>query len=613
MSFSPPGPGELTALLMLLALAAVATRLAYRRGEAAGSQAERLQAEAQRREAERLREVSEEALRVTRTQAAQLKDLGEAKSRFFANISHEFRTPLTLTLGPLEDVADGLHGALPPQARVEIEQAIRNARRLLNLVNQMLELSRLEAGERKLSAREGNLADGVLPIAGTFESLARRRQIRYLVRPPDGSLRLWFDPELIEIVMLNLLGNAFKFTPDGGSIQVVIDSDSGAAGTTARISVRDSGPGIPREEQERVFDRFHRGKAALDESAGTGIGLSLVREIVQLHGGTITIESEPGFGAEFRVRLPLGSGHLSREQMVTPPIADAPPSRGRLRSEGPPVDEAPDTTGEEAVDEEDAADIGEADRTVILVVDDNAEIRAFLRKHLKEDYRVVEAADGEEGLEMARREVPDLVLSDVMMPRMDGYAFCRALKADPETSFVPLILLTARGSEESRIHGLELGADDFLTKPFNRRELLVRVRNLIDSRKRLRGALPAAGWASPLSPDVPSADQELLARIRSVIESRMEDEDFSVHTLAREVGLDRSQLFRRLRALSNVAPSELIRLIRLERGAQLLQRGAGSVSEIAYSVGFKSVSHFSASFRDKYGCTPSTYGARVKD
>ncbi|TPW04969.1 MAG: ATPase/histidine kinase/DNA gyrase B/HSP90 domain-containing protein, partial [bacterium] len=240
------------------------------------------------------------------------------------------------------------------------------------------------------------------------------------------------------------------------------------------------------------------------------------------------------------VRLPLGSGHLSREQMVTPPIADAPPSRGRLRSEGPPVDEAPDTTGEEAVDEEDAADIGEADRTVILVVDDNAEIRAFLRKHLKEDYRVVEAADGEEGLEMARREVPDLVLSDVMMPRMDGYAFCRALKADPETSFVPLILLTARGSEESRIHGLELGADDFLTKPFNRRELLVRVRNLIDSRKRLRGALPAAGWASPLSPDVPSADQELLARIRSVIESRMEDEDFSVPACALERGSERA-------------------------------------------------------------------------
>jgi signal transduction histidine kinase/ligand-binding sensor domain-containing protein/DNA-binding response OmpR family regulator len=587
--------------------------------EQARSEEARLEAERQRREADRLRALTEEALEVTRSQARRLLELDRAKTHFFANVSHEFRTPLTLMIGPLEDLAEGRHGALQESARREVELAMRSSRRLLTLVNQILELTRLEAGQRRLRARHGSLETHLLELTEAFSTLAERRRISLQVRPLPAPELLWFDPTLIEEVYLNLLGNAFKFTPDGGHIQISFDIERDGASGSLLVTIRDNGPGIPPDELPRIFERFHQADLpAADGAVGTGIGLSLAREVMQLHGGSIGVESEFGFGAAFTMRLPLGSDHLTPEQRIEE-AAGIPGAAGAAGRDGRSLDVSiragQGEIGGEAAEEE--ADI-EKDRTTVLVVDDNAEIRGFLRRHLEETYRVLEAPDGESGLALARSALPDLVVADVMMPGMDGFSLCRHLREDPELQGVPIILLTARNTEESRLHGLELGADDYLTKPFSRRELLARVRNRIESRRRLRettGPTPpaAAPWSpTPLPEGVMSAEDGFLARVRETIERHLGDEDFSVQRLAREVGLDRTQLFRRVRASTGMPPLDLIRSARLEKAALLLERGVGSVSEIAYAVGFKSVSHFSASFRDRFGVSPSGYAARPR-
>jgi DNA-binding response OmpR family regulator/nitrogen-specific signal transduction histidine kinase len=563
-----------------------------------------VEAEDKGREAQRLKGVAEEMLAVTREQAEQLRELDEAKSRFFANVSHEFRTPLTLTIGPLEDLSEGRHGRLPPEADAQVDMALRSSRRLLKLVNQILDLTRLEAGQRRLRARRGDLSDYLVQLAQAFTSLAQRRQVSLQVKPLPSPVPVWFDPDLIEDLFLNLLGNAFKFTPEGGVIQVsmLVEEKPETDGFFV-VTVRDNGPGIPPDELPRMFERFHRIEAHERAApAGTGIGLSLAREVTQLHGGSISVESEFGFGAAFTVRLPLGTAHLSESERILDAPAPAPSDRVTVQAL---EDSLADSSG--TVDEPE-----ESDRTTILVVDDNPDVRAFLRSQLEDTYRLVEAVDGQKGLAAARAVMPDLVLSDVMMPEMDGYALCRALKKDPELNYIPVILLTARTSDESRVQGLELGADDYLTKPFNRRELLARIRNLIASRRKLRAAPPPELRPSPLPDGVISSDQAFLDRVRAIIEDNFENEEFSVQILAREVGLDRSQLFRRLRSLLGLTPTDVIRNVRLERAALLLEKGAGSVSEIGYSVGFKSVSHFSASFRQKFGMTPSAWALREK-
>ncbi len=544
----------------------------------------------------------ESRLEIERVEAEQLRQLDRARSQLFANVSHEFRTPLTLTMGPLDDLRAGLHGPLTSAAVEQVDLARRNAGRVLDLINEILELARVEAGGESLHARRLDLGPFVTSVARAFVPLAERKAIAYDIPSPAGPIIIYADPDHLERALSNLLSNAFKFTPDGGAVRVTVTDDE----SSPRITVRDSGPGIPAGELGRVFDRFHRASTA-GTTPGTGIGLALARELVILHGGSITAESEEGFGSTFTITLRKGRTHLAPDQIVDDGAAMAWTPREGLASALVPGASAVDASNAAT----DAATTGE-DITTVLVVDDNAEIRAYVKRHLAPRYRVLEAENGEEGLAMARRSLPDLVLSDVMMPVMDGYALCRALKSHPDTDFIPVILLTARAEAEDRLAGLREQADDYLTKPFDVRELLARVGNIVAMRRRLRERFAGARLTIlPAPVGLAPADQKFIDQVRVVVEAHLGDETFTVERLASEVAQSRGNLHRRLRELIEESPSDLIRRMRLERAAELLESRAGSVAEVAYAVGFKSVAHFSNAFNEQHGVRPSAWRDRA--
>jgi signal transduction histidine kinase/ligand-binding sensor domain-containing protein/CheY-like chemotaxis protein/AraC-like DNA-binding protein len=533
-----------------------------------------------------------------REQGEQLRELDRARSRFFANVSHEFRTPLTLTLGPLDDLQAGFHGPLAPAMADQVGLARRNAGRVLELIDQLLEVARLEVGSTPLRARRVELGSSLARLGEAFRPLAERRSVALAVEVPEEPLTVFADPDHLERILANLLSNAFKFTRSGGTVRLVLEAAPG----TARISVRDDGPGIAAADLPHIFDRFYRGNEATDQhQPGTGIGLALARELAALHGGTLDVESEEGSGSTFTVTLLLGRNHLLPEQVVDDgPFQDW---SSRLPLPSTPVEE-PQAWGDADSAQEDVPE----DVTTVLVVEDNSELRAFIRMHLQGRFRVVEAADGLQGLELARRMLPDLVLSDVMMPGLDGYALCRALRDDPETDFIPVILLTARADMEDRLAGLREAADAYLTKPFQVEELTTQIDNLIALRRRLRERF--AGTVVQVRPvplELAATDAKFLEQVRSAIELHLADEEFGVEELARLVAHSRGHLHRRLKAIIDESPSDLLRRMRLERAAQLLGAGAGSISEIAYGVGFRSVAHFSNRFQDHFGVRPSAY------
>ncbi|MEP0548048.1 MAG: two-component regulator propeller domain-containing protein [Rhodothermales bacterium] len=562
---------------------------------------------------ERTRDLRAEK-RTSEERAERLREVDRLKSRFFTNVSHEFRTPLTLTICPLEDVQ--AEADLPTPVRQNVDLALRNSRRLLHLINQLLDVAKLEVGEMRLEAQRQDLGAFLSALALAFVPLAERRGVRFEVDLPGGPVPVWFDGEKLEQVVGNLLSNAFKFTPEGGAIRVVLERGDGAA----VIGVRDSGPGIAADVMPHLFERFYqveRTHAALQ--AGTGIGLSLAKELTELHGGRLVVESVVGFGSTFTLTLPLGRDHL-RDDQLAEPGAEAWVLRADRATLGARATFGSDHGEESPIAPGDA--LGDADdRTTVLVVDDNPDLRTYVRGHLEGRYRVLEAADGAEALRAVREALPDLVVSDVMMPEMDGFELVRALHADRDTDFIPVILLTAKATADERVEGLGEGADDYLTKPFHPAELKARVDNLIASRQKLKERFlhgtPSSALPEPsgdgadveaAEPDGLSAsDHAFVDRVRAAVEARLADEDFTVEELAEAVSVSRSTLHARLRAAVDESPSGLIRTIRLERAAGLLRQRKGTVSEVAYAVGFKSVSYFSQAFRAEHGTSPSAY------
>ena len=582
----------------------VAARTAELESEKQATEAARAAAEGARADAETARDLAQRSLETIEQQAEELRVLDAAKSRFFANVSHEFRTPLTLTIGPLEDLLGGLYGEPPADAREPLELALRNANRALAQVNRILDLARLEAGGMALQAHEGDLARELRDVAALFGPLAVRRGIALEVDVRDGA-PAWFDRALLEQAVANLLSNALKFTPSGGHVRLT--GGVGGGGEEARwtFAVSDDGPGIAPDEQARLFERFYQASGARDVARpGTGIGLSLTRDIVELHGGTIALASAPGEGSTFTVRLPLGRARPSEGAASGAPERDAPRTSATwLLADAPGTSEAASAPP----DPVEAA----SDAPTVLVVEDDADVRAYLRRHLAPHYRVLEAGDGAAALASARALPPDLVISDVMMPVMDGFAFCEAMQAEPDLAGTPVILLTARASHDDKLAGLSLGAVDYLAKPFHAPELLLRVRNLIAAQHRLRERLrPRALHAAPV--EVTSEDDRFLARVRDAIERLMGEEDFDLERLAHEAGVSRSHLFRRVKELLNETPEVLVRRLRLERAAQLLEQRAGSVGEIAYATGFKSIAYFCRVFRERFGATPGSWADRER-
>lgn len=608
--------------LLALSLAGVATLALRLRERRLRAQAGRLQAlvderttqlaaETQsahraRASAEEHRKVAEQALRTVEAQAKELEALDRTKSRFYANVSHEFRTPLTLLIGPLEDVRDGIRGEVPEGAREDIDLALRNSRRLLKLVNQILDVAKLEAGQMDLQARVEDLRPLVRRLHEAFLPLAKRRAIDLRASVPEAPVLVRFDEDLIEKAVTNLLSNACKFAGEGGAVRLGLEVVDDVDGRLARVEVRDNGPGIPEKDLSHVFERFYQVDSGSElQEAGTGIGLSLAYELIELHGGRIWVESDLGFGSTFFFTLPV----VAEASEGAAAVPDVSPRRaGRAPGSVAPELSGPDVvaTGVSGGEDGPAPEV-DPDVPVVLIADDHPDLRAFVRRQLEPAFRVVEAADGIAAYREATESLPDLVLSDVMMPGMDGFELCRRIKADPELTFIPVVILTARAEAEDRIEGLEAGADDVMSKPFDASELQARIENLIEARKRLRSRQATAIDLRPSSMEVVSKEARFLDRLKAVVEEHIDDPDLDVETLGRKLGHSRSSLYRKLAKADAGTPAELIRAIRLERAAVLLQGRAGSVSEIAYGVGFKSVSHFTRCFRERFGLTPSRF------
>ena len=539
-------------------------------------------------------------------ESAKLKDLDELKNRFFANISHEFRTPLTLILGPLEDLQQQ---AKDDKTRRAIPLIARNARRLLRLINQLLDLSKLEAGSMPLKTAEADFIGFLKGIIFSFSSLAEQKEIALHFNSELDNLPLYFDRDKMEKIFYNLLSNAMKFTQEWGEISV-----SAAVGDdilidkqpAVEVKVKDSGIGIPTDQLSHIFDRFHQAGNHPKGSSGTGIGLALVKELCEIHGGSIAVESFPGNGTEFTLRFPLGKAHLHDQQ-----IDDA-------------ATENPSSSLEDALEDlrEDlqlsdaktpSTQSGEADnddrQPLLLIVEDHPDVRHYISEQLSGSYQITTATNGQEGLTRASAIIPDLIISDVMMPEMNGFEFCESIKTDEKTSHIPVILLTARAGDESKLAGLETGADDYLTKPFNSMELKARVRNLIEQRRRLRSQRTESGQEAARHQDLRPIDRQFLERVDAVIESQIANEEFSVEMLGREVNMDRTQVHRKLRALINRSAGEHIQFIRMQRAAALLKTSADSIAEIAWQVGFSDPSYFSKCFRKQFGKSPKEYRA----
>lgn len=523
------------------------------------------------------------------------------RTRFFGNITHEFRTPLTLILGPLDRLLEDR--TLGTKARSQLGMMRRNAKQLLTLITELLDLAKLDAGRMPLRVASVDVVAFTQHTVDAFEAAAASKQLTLLFEAPP-TLIAPIDATNLERVLFNLLGNAMKYTPAEGTIRLKLEAQ--AEEKVWSLSVRDTGPGIAAEHLPYIFDRFEQGDAT-DTPLSTGIGLALVKELVERHHGQIAVFSEIGFGTEFVLTLPLHEAVFSDgERMVRPVLPE--------HAQAP----RPDATAQPSVSSPEPEDqLPLSDRPVLLVVEDNPDVRLLVRDTLADTYTIWEAADGAAGWERIEGEVPDLVLTDLRMPVLDGWALCRRIKEHPATDHIPVIMLTAQASRAGRVEGLETGADAYLGKPFHADELRAQVANLLSQRQRLRERFrvspaplsttaPLPGPA-PTPVDVPSADTAFLQKAQAVVEAHIDDSLFTIDAFAEEMGLSRRQLQRKLKAVSDQTPSAFIRLLRLKRGAQLLEQGYGYVADVAYAVGFNNPTYFTTCFREAFGVPPSAF------
>ena len=544
----------------------------------------------------------------------QQEELTEMKLRFFTNITHEFRTPLTLITGPLHSLLQQTHH--DDRTRNQLGSIERNARRMLKLVNEILTFRKLATDHQPLTVYRTDLGAFVSIIADAFSESALARQLDLQIIRPTAPINVWLDVDKMEKVVFNLLSNAFKFTPAGGQVHVHIEQRKGSA----IIRVVDSGKGIPPEEREEIFKRFYEkpnGRSAAGQ--GSGIGLALCRQMVELHHGTIIV-ADRSEGAEFVVRLLLGKDHFEETQVAetadwrtqltgvtthTEPVVEMPGAP----TEEPAVAESPATTSVEEQIIAPSAKPNESteEKATLLIVDDNKDIREYISSVFASRYHILLADSGVTGLEATRAKLPDAIISDVMMPDMDGIEFCHAVKTDLDISHIPVILLTARTAEPSRLEGLRTGADDYLTKPFHPEELLLRVRNILNLRRQAREKFARVLTLDPKEVTITNTDEDFLRRALEVVEAEMANYDFKVDNFATQLLVSRSLLFTKLKSLTGQTPNNFVKKVRLKRAAQLLETGQLTVAEVAHAVGFKDVKYFRRCFKQQYEASPSAY------
>lgn len=519
-----------------------------------------------------------------------LHQADEEKLEFFTTISHEIRTPLTLILGPLEQALSVNKNSLLQKQLLRVKQ---NAETLKRLVTQILDFRKADSSNQLLQAAEYDLVALMHEISASFFDIARKSHIKYRINAVDASLPVWVDYDKFFKIITNLLSNAFKFTPQGGLVEVHISrqkADDAFPDGAVVLKVQDSGIGISPEQQDKIFTRFYQANTNAQQGrTGTGIGLALVKKLTERHYGTIAVESTIQKGTTFVLHLPLGNAHLQKEEMVE--------SRVEIPVTGFPARE----------EEEPAAQLPEKDRPVLLVIEDNPDLRSYLHESLQHQYRILEASDGKEGLTMARRESPAFIISDIMMPEMDGIEVCKQLKSNIATSHIPIILLTAMSHEESKLSALEWGADDYIIKPFNLQEVRLKIRNILHARELLHEKISRQLIIKPRELTLPSPDELFLEHLLEVMEKHISDSEFTIDQLCLELGISRSLLYTKIKNYTNLSVNEFIKSFRLKRAAQLLTQGALTVSEISDLVGFANPSHFGKCFKKEFGVSAGSY------
>ncbi len=527
------------------------------------------------------------------------KELHQSKLRFFTNIAHEFRTPLTLIIGPLEELTRRQESSGRVQRQLLSIEA--NAHRLLRLVNQLLNFRKLEAEHEVMQVAEGNFVKFVKEIFLSFQENARLRQIEYTFSTVANEMNLWYDRDKMEKVCFNLLSNAFKFTPDCGKVAVSITQEEGAI----CLEVNDNGKGISSLMQEQIFKRFFEQETPFEHNfKNSGIGLAVSRQLVEMHHGSIHVQSEEGKGACFQVRIPKGKNHFKKNEIILGFKDSEDISNYTAHA---PTEITPQTPPIQPL--EDVANTSREDQKRLLIVEDNQEVQNYIKQIFASEYQLISASNGEEGFKKAKESSPDLILSDVMMPRMDGISFCSKIKTSVETSHIPVILLTARTAFIYKLEGLETGADDYITKPFSPEELKLRVRNILQARTRMREKFTKTLKLEPKEVTPTSVDEIFLEKAIQLIENNMDNVDFSVEDFAYEMAVSRALLFTKIKSVTDLTPNNFIKTLRMKRAAQLLKHQKLGVAEVAYQVGFRDSRYFSKTFRKQFGKTPTEYMA----
>lgn len=533
-------------------------------------------------------------IRIKQLETEAIKALDDTKSNFFTNISHEFRTPLTLILTPLDKLINDK--SQKSQARHQFLVMQRNAQRLLRLINQILDLSKVESQSLKPQITQNDIVAFIKRIVEYFEDLAKSKKISFSFYSNLESYQGYFDADIVEKVIYNLLSNAFKFTNEDGSIKVKVTVNE--VSQALSFQIEDSGIGISKEDMAHLFERFYQAQGETKEKkTGSGIGLTLTKELVDLHLGTIKVESNEGVGTMFHVQLPMAALAYPEDWLNAAKDQNVPQLK----------------TVKHSIETTQSSDVyTNTLKPLLLIVEDNEELRQYLQECFLEDYRVITAENGKKGIEKAKSEVPDMIISDWLMPEMDGIELCKAIRKSEKTSHIPFLLLTSRSANTSQIEAFDMGIDDYITKPFNLNILETKVKSLIKNRQLLRDKWSKKILASPSEIELPVMEEQFIQKAVGFIEANIDDANFDSEQLELAMNMSRMQFYRKLKAIMNLSGTEFIRQVRLKRAIQLMDTGHFNVSEIAWKVGFNDPSYFSRCFKKEFRVSPLKYRTEGK-
>ncbi len=514
-----------------------------------------------------------------------IRDLDEIKTKFFTNLSHEFRTPLSLIIDPLEAAAKNYSSDQYINiSRKTLELVRNNAFKMKELVDQLLELSRLESSKVVLHLRRDDITAFIKGIVERFENFAHQKKIQLIIAIDTDQTLAYFDADKLDKIVSNLLSNAFKFTPEQGTVTIDIGIHHGEL----QLTIADSGPGIAQDALPHIFERFYRVEGS--QAPGSGVGLALVKELVNLQNGSIEVKSHKGKGTKMIVKLPLTLAQLPEHVLH---------ETSTIQSQQQEDDQV--VSNHEIL----ARDNEEQQLPKLLLIEDHDDMRTYIKELFEAEYDVIAASDGLQGLHLAYEDIPDIIVSDVMMPKKSGIKLCHELKNDSRTSHIPIVLLTAKVTQNDKLEGLHTGADSYLTKPFDSQELILQVRNLVQSRKQLWQHFSNLKGTKLPDVSLPQLENQFLQKVFTIISASLDDESFTVERLSAHIGFSRSQLHRKVKALTNQSPSELISAMRLQKAHELLSQNQLSVSEVAYSVGYSNLSYFTKTFKERFGMVPS--------